>query len=205
MPLIFVLCVLVCTCPAPQVAEKLKRVQIEGSQRFHVSAGSLAPDEQPAALHAAFQHIAPHIHTPDIQLVLQAFTVTAALSDAVAAAAGLGFRGVSLHGVTWPVHTALAAPLPPLRTLDLPDALDDMLLAAVLRGVRAVDRLCVPELSLQEPLPGGTVLPWHTLCVNSVHVSGWVRQAELLGTSTRWELDSVYMSATEDEVSMHGC
>ncbi len=95
--------------------------------------------------------------------------------------------------------------LPPLQAINmLQTAVDDSILRHLLHGLSSVDTLCVKSMCVVTALPEGTELPWRQVKLwDGIEVGSWLRQVQLLGSATSWELNQLIITLTPEQVRSH--
>ncbi len=177
-----------------QVAHKVTGIEFSPWYHYKIHAESLQPHEQPAALRAALPILAINKSVGNC-LILEGFTMSAAIAVEVAAAAGPdgAWCRPSLIALTWPADAAVATPLPPLTFLHLSTPLNDNIVAQLMHCVQQADTLHVPALGLQAARPEG-LLPFRTIEMHSVvQLLPWLNQLDRLGHSGAWKLRALQL------------
>ncbi len=165
-----------------------------------------APDTQPQLLREALQQLqSVQLSSPQLELQLMGLTVTPAMTAELHTLAASGWGKVSLHTPEWPQNgPAPTVPLPPLHTLQLKDKLTDTLLVQLQQRLTSVQVLQVAGVALASALPAGARLPWRVIRVTGqCNLTTWPEQAELVGDGVEWELNTLGVSLTPDQVRKH--
>ncbi len=207
-----------------QVAAKVGRVQFKGHTNVTIDADSTATDQdaldsaaQPAGLRAALSTLTPLLQAPGVGLTLQGFTMSRRLAAEIAVTAApaappaAGWERLSITDMTWPAGAAVAKRLPPLQDLNIICAFNSKALAQLVRCVPvAHGRVCVEWGKLPSAPPAGVAsLPWPLVvrvdCLDGTEmVLKWLKEAQASSIVTTWEIDSMWISLTTEQVSTRG-
>ncbi len=196
-----------------QAADKLaNRIDIE-----HVSTIQLAAT-QPAALTEALPAFTP-FKTPDTELAVTGVVATAGWAAALRAAHQAGWCKLTLmyprmNPDSHRYHSEDQMPdpipprFPPLHKIDLYEYFNSNyqlrhgVLAYMAQCLTSLDVLCCGPVRLEAPVVGpvpiGTVRSTGTMTLRQ-----WLRQVEMVGEGVGWELKSLHVHLTENEVSVH--
>ncbi len=132
--------------------------------------------------------------------------MTPALAAELATLSDRGWGKVSLIEPVVPTQWPAGSPaLPLLHTLELHESLDDALTAQLVQCLGSVGCLRVPSIAVQSGLPQGAAAPWRGIKVNPfacMPLGSWLCQAKVLGKETSWELESLDLSLTPEQVGM---
>ncbi len=193
------------------MADKLANIDIK-----HVSTIQLTATE-PAALTDALPAFTP-FKTPDTELVITGVVATAGWAVALSAAHQAGWSKLSLKqprispGYT-PFHPEEQVPdrtpprFPPLHKLDIYHYVNfdvpigHQRFAYMAQCLTSLDVLCCGPVRLEAPVAGpvpiGMVRSTGTMTLRQ-----WLRQVEMVGEGVGWELNSLHVHLTEQEVSV---
>ncbi len=199
-------CVCVCVCTVPQVADKLRQVELRGVTKMRVHAAESTPTAQAADLRAALQVLGTLPYCRKTEIELSGFTLTPTLAAELVSVSAQGWQRMSLFEVKWPSDAAPSMPqLSSLHSLSLATPITDTVLTQLCEWATAIDKLEFRQLSLGAPLPAGTVVPWRVASFKprggcSVSPAQCLEWAQLLGPQRRWEHHSLIISLTAQEV-----
>ncbi len=186
-----------------QMAHKLSRLALTGCSTLVLTAEEVLFEDELQVLRDALPHVKT-LHTLGMELQLEYFTITPAFAAELAELQAAGWDKLSLGEVQW--HTdvpapPLVSPLPPLHSLNLGDNLEDTLLRDLGRWCPVLRKLDVQLMGLSGPLPEGCVVPWEVVGVGfGTSVRDWLQQSEWLGKDIEWELGTLKLSLTAEEV-----
>ncbi len=167
----------------------------------------------PAAITAISAALSPPTHPQyvppsDMEVELNDnFIMCPALVHGINALYAAGWHKLSLEIHEWPTVDTTTTRLPPLQKLTIwpyeHDPFTDARLAELTECVSSVDTLRVlSSVELETPVPAGTVLPFRRLFDHDcVELAAWCEQAELLGPGVEWEVDTLDVSLTPEQVS----
>ncbi len=183
------------------------QLHFKGGYAYQISAGSLEPHEQPAALQAALPPLTSN-KSVGTTPVLHGFTMSAELAAVIAAAAGPdgAWSKPALLALTWPADAAVATPLPQLGYVDLAGTLGGETLAQLLACVRRAGDLYVRSVSLRTGTLGGAEWPFGMAKVKqAMTLAELLSHAQFLGGGVVWRLGRVNLSVDKQKVRRRPC